>query len=157
MKDLLLAIQSALRTAPSLAYLHSVEILDDEVLIPEEPAFPMVGLLAGTIEYRSRPNKKEDEDCVVIVVVYQSLVLEEMGASIIGTSNLSTEGKGTLDIGNEIRDVLNDAFYALTPPVHFAYRQRVDPPRTLWSPGEADNQLYVTFQRNHYLYKRSTV
>ena len=155
MKDLLLAIQTALRNASSLAYLHSVEILDDEMLIPEEPAFPFVGLIAGDIGYASIPNKGDSEDYTVIVVVYQSLVLEEMGASIIGTSNLSDEGKGTLAIGNDIKAVLNDNFLSQSPAFYFAHRARVERPRTLWSPGDdAQSKLLVTYQRNYYQYRR---
>ena len=154
MKTLLLAIQAALQAAPSLAYLHSVEILDDELLIPEEAAFPFVGLIAGDILYGSIPNRTDLEDYTVIVVPYQSLVLEEMGASIIGTSNLSDEGKGTLEIGDDIRDVLNDNFLAQSPQFHFAHRGRVERPRTLWSPGDADNQIYCTYQRSYYTYRR---
>jgi len=148
MKALLEALVTAI--AGELDYLSWVGVLDDELLPPEEPAPPFVGLKDGGIIPQSLPSKKDVETLTVHVLVYQSLLDAEPGASILGaTGQLGDPGKGLLTIHDELKTFLNDNFLSQAN-IHWAHRDRLDASRTLAN----DEGRLIQLQRAIYTYRR---
>ena len=81
MDVLLNTLKTAIKDATALAYLQAVEVIEDETFVPEEPGFPLVGLIDGGTVPRSMPGKKDIETLTVGVVAFQSIALDEPGAS----------------------------------------------------------------------------
>jgi hypothetical protein len=148
MKALLDAMVTAI--AGELDYLSWVGVLDDELLPPEEPAPPFVGLKDGGIVLQSLPGKKDLEVLTVYVIAYQSVLGAAPGASILGaTEQLGDPGKGLLTIHDELKTFLNDNFLSLSN-IHWAHRDRLDASRTL---ANEDGRL-IQLQRATYTYRR---
>lgn len=128
MKALLNALKPAIKTG--LTYLRAVEVIDSELLPLEEPGFPFVGLLDGGTVEKSMPGKKDLEELTVKVVPYQSILLDEPGAGVMGsTAQLGDQGTGVLDMAAALKTLLNDNFLGLN--FHFAHLQRREPSQAL--------------------------
>lgn len=144
MKALLEAIKTAIEAAPDLTYLTWVGVIENEAFVPEEPGFPLVGLVDGGVNAQSRPGPKDLESMIVGVVAFQSIALDDPGASITGSPHC----KGVLEIGEDLKTLLNDNFLAL-PKVHFAHLGRHHAVRPL----EAQSGFLVS-KRFDYEYRR---
>lgn len=150
MKQLLEALRTAIKA--SLPYLSDVVVLDDENLPPEEIPFPFVGLRDEGIDEASKPSKHDLETLRVAVIVYQSILLNEPGAAVIGSSaSLGAQGKGLLEIGAELRILLNDNYLDI-PTISYAHCDRRDgtEARTI------DGESFISIHRLHFSYKRYT-
>lgn len=148
MKALLDALVTAI--SANLAYLRWTGVLADELLPPEGPQAPFVGLKDGGIVPQSLPGKKDLEVLTVYVIPYQSLFDSEPGASVMGRiSQLGTQGTGLLDIHAALKTLLNDNFLGLN--FHSAHRDRLDASLTL--AGSEDGRL-IQLQRATYSYRR---
>lgn len=100
MDALLAAIQSDLKT--NLPYLRGVSIIDDELLPPEEIGWPQVGIKDGVWTRDPVPYGKNTESLEARVTVYQSVLLQTPGASIMGEASLGDAGKGAIAIMKEV-------------------------------------------------------
>jgi len=125
MKDLLEAIKADL--VANLGYLKWVEVLDNEQLPPDGVEFPGVGLRDGSRAFTSQPGKKDYEQANVVIVPYQSLALDDIGAAVMGDEIF----KGVLDIAADVRTRLNDNLFALTPPIVYAHVDQIGGSETL--------------------------
>lgn len=105
MDNLLTAIKTDL--AANLAYLQGVNILDDELLPPEEIGFPQVGIKDGDEENSPPAYQKDSEALRVRVTVYQSVLLQTPGASVMGEATLGDQGKGVLAIAKDVKTRLH--------------------------------------------------
>ena len=148
MKQLLTALTSQI--ALQVPYLRWVGVLESELLPPEEPGFPIVGLLDGGTVNDSRPGQKDIQTLTVIVLPYQSIILDEPGAAMMGSDHLGSEGKGLLEMGDRLRTLLNDNFLNLS--FYWAHCDRQEPCRTLQSIKKDDT--FVQYQRNTFTYRR---
>ena len=151
MKLLLQVITTAIAAAPALSYLQWVGVLDSEyVPPPEEPGFPLVGLIDGGILPTSLPGRKDLEALSVRVVAYQSLLDAEPGAHLLGIATLPTnQGKGLLDIAQDLKVLLNDNFLSLTN-IHYAHRDRVEPSEMVVDPAGR----FILMQKSWFTYRR---
>ena|SRR5688572_6300527 len=149
MESLLNAITSDLET--NLPYLHWVGVIEHEGLVPEEPGFPLIGLIEGGYTTQSLPGKKDLESLSVGVVAFQSILLTEPGAAIMGsTAQLGTAGKGLLAIGTDIKARLNDNLLA-QPKIHYAHLDRGQAARPIADP---NGQVIAMFKRFDFTYRR---
>ena len=101
MEILLNAIVTDLKT--NLTYLNGVSVIDDELLPPEEIECPQVGVKDGDEENSPPVYQKDDEVLNVRVTIYQSLLLQTPGASIMGEASLGPKGKGVLQIAKDVK------------------------------------------------------
>jgi len=149
-KALLDALAAAI--AATLPYLSWVGVLDNELLPPEEPAFPLVGLRDGGIVHASQPGRTDLDTLTVHVIPYQSIVLTHPGGAVMGSeAQLGDQGKGLLDISAALRTLLNDNFLGLAG-IHYAHCDRQAQTQTLPQPSGALIQL----QRLTFTYRRIT-
>lgn len=147
MKALLENIVARLTT--QLPYLTWVGVLDDPLLPPEEPEPPFVGVKDHGMVSTALPGKKNDERLAVVVVAYQGLDLDHVGASIIGnTDQLGEEGKGLLDIADDVRAALTDVVFS---EFLKAYRDRMEPTQAI-----GNGQRTLSMQKNFFTYWRIT-
>lgn len=147
MKALLDALVTAI--SADLTYLRWTGVLDSELLPPEEPGFPLVGLKDGGITRESRPNKKDIETLTVLVIPYQSLFLAEPGGAVLGsTAQLGTQGTGLLAMGAALKTLLDDNFLGLN--FYWAHCDRESPTDTL----AGDDGNLIQLQRYTFSYRR---
>lgn len=142
---------STLKTtiAAGLIYLRAVEVIEAEEFVPEEPGFPLVGLLDGGLVPISRPNQKDQEQLTVGIVAYQAIALDAPGASIMGSeTQLGDQGKGLLKIGAELKTLLNDNFLSLN--FYWAHLDRHHPTRPL----RGEQYAFIAYKRWDYSYRR---
>ncbi len=112
MDALLTAIKNDLKT--NLLYLKGVNVIDDELLPPEEIGWPQVGIKDGTLENNPREFQKGTEVLQVRVTSYQSVLLHTPGASIMGDASLGDAGKGVIAIGKDVKTRLHKNKLGLT-------------------------------------------
>lgn len=148
MEALLDAIVTAIRAA--LPYLTWVGVLDDELLPPDGPQPPFVGIKDGGLTARSLPGKKDDETMSIFIIVYQSLVDQEHGASVLGrTDQLGDQGKGLLAIHADLKTLLNDNLLGQAT-INFAHRDSMEASRRMTN--EAGRLIQL--QRALYIYSQ---
>jgi hypothetical protein len=136
------------RIATNLTYLTWVGVLDNELLPPQSPSPPFVGLKDGGLSATARPGKTDLEELRINVVIYQSVMHEAPGASIMGEPSLGDAGRGVLQIGEAIKGLLNDDLFSNT--FYFAHRDRVEPSNTIID----EEGRYLQYQRHLYVYRR---
>lgn len=140
---------TTLRDAPTLGYLQWVGVLDDELLPPQTPAPPFVGLKDAGLTAISAPGKTDREELRVNVVIYQSVLADFPGHSMMGEPSLGDAGRGLFDIGEDIKVLLNDTLF--NNGFYYAHRDRIEPSTTIVGP---ENGLILQFQRHVYIYRR---
>ncbi len=144
MKDLLEAIKADLEA--NLDYLKWVEVIDSEQLPPAGRQFPGVGLRDGSRVFTSQPGKKDYEQANVVILPYQSLAIDDIGAAVMGDEIF----KGVLDIAADIRTRLNDNLFTLTPRVVYAHVDQIGGSETLAN----DDGLMIQMARVLTTYRR---
>lgn len=148
MKDLLTALTAAIPAG--LSYLTWCGVIENELLAPEELAFPFVGLIDDGTRFESRPGKHDIEILNVGVVGFQSIALDDPGASIMGSAaQLGDAGKGVIDIAIALRTLLNDNFLDQSK-INFAHCERMRPSQSVTRSGDP----WMTFKRLDFSYRR---
>lgn len=151
MDTLLDALRTTIKNAGTLSYLRATEILEDRTLVPEEPGFPIVGLLDGGTAPRSMPGKKEIEELNVDVVPYQSIMLDQPGAGVMGSqAQLGAQGKGVLLIAKDLKTLLVDNFLGVAK-IHFAYLTRQERSQVLFNENRG---LLIVMKPLTFTYRR---
>ncbi len=145
MEELLAAIAAKIRKG--LPYLFDVQVLDDETLPPDVASYPCVGLMDGGTVHQSRASRSEKNILTLRVIVYQEIVDDKPGASIMGnTEQLGDKGEGVLAIAADLDALLNDEFLDLG--FQYAHLDREDPAKGLLLDGGrkvAEKSLYFTY------------
>jgi hypothetical protein len=142
---------SAIRTqAPILLdYLQGCEVFEDETSLPMSCKFPYLGLLDGGITLESKPGKKDIQVLTVGFVAYQSIIINQPGASLMGHATLGDRGKGLFAIGADLKAAFNDNFLGLN--FYWAHMDTQHPALTLLD----DNlKVWVQFKRCDFTYRR---
>lgn len=147
MEMLLHALVSTIQAG--LPYLSWVGVLDSELLPPEEPPPPFVGLRDGGIVPASLPGQSYIEVLTVHVIPYQSVNIAFPGGAVLGSQQqLGTQGMGLLAISNELQVLLSDNYMGL--PLTQALWTRTDATQAITS---ADGRI-LSYQSNHFVYRR---
>ena len=105
MKDLIEVLIAQIKT--KLPYLHWVEPIES-ILVPD--GFPNlgVGVKDGESVFASQPGRKDIRVDTVTLYCFQSLVYDKPGVTIIGEQSIGDDGKGLLQIAEDLRTALND-------------------------------------------------
>lgn len=148
MKDLLLAIKAQIETA--IPYFSWVGVIEDETMPPEGPKPPFCAIRDGGLTAQAIPSNKEDERLTVLVVPYVALFATP-GAAIMGESSLGDEGKGLIEIGDDLYTALNGKTFGLCIKGH---RDRIDRSRTLDLSPQGGGP-YLQFQLHHFTFWRT--
>ena len=106
MKDLIQAIQTALRTDASLSYIADANIFitADENLLPMTIGFPAIGLKDGSVRTLIEDGADWERTLSVDIIIYQ--LLESDDISIVGQANPKIYG--VLEISEDVHSVLYD-------------------------------------------------
>ena len=151
MNDLITAIIADLET--NLPYLQQVKAVNSLLNPPSEKGFPCVGVKDGDITYDSHPIRRDRDVLNVEIGVYQDLIFDDSGASIIGSApEQGARFKGVIEICQEVRARLNDNFFTavFAGKIDWAHVDKVAASETL---GDADQPLMqmktmtVTYRR----------
>ena len=130
MDVLLNAIKTDL--AANLPYLQGVNIIDDELLPPEEIGYPQIGIKDDSEENSAAQFQRDTEVLRVRVTIYQSVLLKEPGASIMGEPSLGDRGKGVLQIAKDVKARLHKNKLGLAGYYGARYRS-AEPSQTIFS------------------------
>ena len=154
MQTLLTALQSII--SARLTYLTWVGVIDNVLLPPEGPGFPLIGLKDGDQINESIPSQKDRQILTIEIVAYQELFDVEPGASIMGlTGSLGDASKGVLAMGADVRNVLTLAALQMqlnSLQFHWLHCDRIFASQTLFQ--EQGSKLQ--FQRSIYTFRRFT-
>ena len=106
MRELILAIQAALRNAVRLVYIADMDIFvtPDDNLLPIAIGFPAVGLKDGVIDFVFEDGRNQEINYNVDIIIYQLLQPGEI--SMVG--QVTPKVHGVLEIANDIHHVLRD-------------------------------------------------
>ncbi len=110
MRDVLLAMVQEL--SQRIDKVREVGIVASEDLPPASWQLPYVGLKDGGKRYNSQPGQMDREIGRVEVWIYQTLILNDSGAAVVGGGSTP----GLLEIAQDIRAVLNDNDLGLALP-----------------------------------------
>ena len=151
MDTLLVAVRDAIKNSASLAYLQGVNVIDDELLPPEEIGWPQVGVKDGDWDNEPKEFQKGTEILRVRVTAYQSVLLATPGASVMGETSLGDRGKGTLQIAKDLKTLLHKNKLGLSG-YYLARLKKIEASRTIFS---ADTEHYAQMQSLGFEYARS--
>ena len=105
MREILLAIQTRLKTDANLSYLKdmSIFITEDEGWIPEYAKLPIIGIKDGGISNQFESNRHYIQTSRVKVIGFQSI--KRLGETIMGAAN---GPKGLIEIMTNVRTSLTN-------------------------------------------------
>ncbi|MBW2599925.1 MAG: hypothetical protein JRD89_12645 [Deltaproteobacteria bacterium] len=112
MKELIQAIQTALRNAAELSYITDANIFitPDENLLPIGAGYPAIGLKDGLINFLIEEGADWESNYAVDIIIYQLLKTGDISV----TGQTSPKVYGVLEIADDIHSVLFDNRFSIS-------------------------------------------